>query len=99
MMKNTPFGPEKIRQLNRSLMEKVIDRAAEDPSWKQRFLDDPEAAMAEAGFPEAERLRETYEGAPAEEEVTGQVYESPESRTPIYRPNPREGFEQQDFTY
>ena len=99
MTEGTPLTPEQFRQLNRALMEKVLDKAASDPEWKQRFLDDPEAAVAEPGFPEAERLWETYEGAAAEEEVTGQVYESPESRTPIYRPNPREGFEEQDFTY
>ncbi len=87
---NTPQTPEQLRRLNRALMEKVIDKAASDEQWKQRLLDDPEAAMAEAGFPEAERLRGTYEGAPTEEEVIGQVYESPETRAPIYRPDPRE---------
>lgn len=53
-----PMTPEQIRQLNRSLMEKVLDRAASDPEWKQRLLDDPEVAIREAGFPEVERIRE-----------------------------------------
>jgi hypothetical protein len=67
-----PTTPEQLRQLNRSLMEKVLDRAGRDPGWKQQLLDDPGKAMQEAGFPEAEMLRETYEGAMAETEVAGQ---------------------------
>ena len=50
---------EEFRQLNRSLMEKVLDRAASDPRWKQQLLDDPEAATAE--FPEAQMFREMHE--------------------------------------
>lgn len=73
MTEGTPPTPEQIRQLNRDLMEKVIDRASSNPEWKQRLLDHPEAAMLEAGFPEAERLREIYEGAMAEAEVAGQL--------------------------
>ena len=42
MAEGTPFTPEEFRQLTRSLMEKIIDRAAEDPAWKQRLLDDPD---------------------------------------------------------
>ena len=72
MTEGTPMTPEEIRQLNRDLMEKIIDKAASDPAWKQRLLDDPEAAMAEAGFPEAERLREIQ--ASAQEEVQGQSF-------------------------
>ncbi len=58
MTENTPPTLEQTRRLNRALMEKVIDKAASDAEWKQRLLDDPEAAIREAGFPEAERLRE-----------------------------------------
>ena len=58
MTEGTPLTPEQFRQLNRDLMEKVIDRAASDPEWKQRLLEDPETAIREAGFPETERLRE-----------------------------------------
>ena len=66
-----PTPPEQFRQLNRDLMEKVIDKAASDPAWKQRLLDDPEAAMAEAGFPEAQRLEELEEL----QEVQGQNFQ------------------------
>ena len=74
MTEGTPMTPEEFRQLNRDLMEKMIDKAASDPVWKQRLLDDPEAAMLEADFSEAQRLREAF--APAndsalEAEVAG----------------------------
>jgi hypothetical protein len=61
MAKDTPptTTPEEFRRLNRDLMHKILDRAVIDPAWKQRLLDDPEAAMMEAGFAEIERLRET----------------------------------------
>ncbi len=42
--------PEQLRQLNRSLMENVLDRAEGDPHWKRQHLDDLQAAMLEAGF-------------------------------------------------
>ena len=74
MTEGTPQTPEQFRQLNRSLMERVIDRAASDPAWKQRLLDEPEATIREAGFPEAEELKEAYKGARAgalEAEVAG----------------------------
>lgn len=67
---------EEIRQLNRGLMEKVIDRAASDPEWKQRLLDDPEVAILEANFPEIHQLREMRVHMEAQEaEVSGQVSE------------------------
>src|SRR5919199_3193761 len=47
---------EEHRQVSRSLTEKVFDRAASDPTWKQQLLSDPEAALREANFPEIERL-------------------------------------------
>ncbi len=100
MTEGAPMMPEEFRKLNRDLMERVIGKAASDPGWKQRLLDNPEAAIQEAEFPETERLQEAYKGAMAEEEVTGQVYESPEPRTPIYRPNPREyPGDEQHLTY
>lgn len=74
MTEATPLIPEQLRQLNRDLMEKMLDKAASDPTWKQRLLDDPEAAIIEAGFPEAERLREIQASTQAEEaEVMGHV--------------------------
>jgi hypothetical protein len=79
MTENTPPTLEEIRQLNRDLMERVIDKAASDPEWKQRLLDDPEAAMMEAGFPEVRRLQEMQASARAAEEaeVTGQQWNGP----------------------
>ena len=66
-MAETPRGPgappEEYRQLYRSLTEKILDRAASDPTWKQRLLDDPEAAMRAANFPELERVEEMRAGA------------------------------------
>jgi hypothetical protein len=58
---------EGARRLHRGLTEKVLDRAATDPQWRQRLLDDPEAAMQEANFPEVEQL-----GAAAGGDVRGQ---------------------------
>jgi hypothetical protein len=49
---------EEHRQLQRSLTEKMLDKAASDPTWKQRLLDNPEVAMQEANFPEAQQLQE-----------------------------------------
>lgn len=73
MTEGTPLTPEQFRQLRRDLMEKVLDKAESSPEWKQRLLDDPEMAIAEAGFPEAERLREMQASAQfAQEEVQGQ---------------------------
>jgi hypothetical protein len=74
MTEGTPLTPEQFRRLNRDLMEKVLDRATSDPEWKQRLLDDPEAAIAEAGFPETQLLRQALAGpfASEEAEVMGQ---------------------------
>ncbi len=64
-----PMTPHQIRQLNRDLMEKMLDKAESDPAWKQRLLDDPEAAMMEAGFPETQQLRQAQTSALASEEA------------------------------
>lgn len=66
---------EERRQLNRSLTEKVLERAASDPRWKQQLLDDPEAAMRTADFPETQQILETQASAeaPEEYEVRGQA--------------------------
>jgi hypothetical protein len=50
---------DEYRQLQRNLTEKVLDRAIADPQWRQRYLDEPQAATAE--FPEAQRLRQIEE--------------------------------------
>ncbi len=71
-----PTTPEESRRLNRRLMEKILDRASSDPEWKQRLLDDPEAAIMEASFPEARQLREMQASMESQEaEVTGQFYD------------------------
>jgi hypothetical protein len=49
--------PEQAKQLNRSLMEKLLDRAASDPAWKQQLLEDPEAALRGANFPETQQIQ------------------------------------------
>ncbi len=72
-----PTTPEEIQQLKRDLLEKIIDRAASDPAWKQLLLDEPDAAMQEAGSPEAERIREVQVSMEAgEAEVAGHEYGS-----------------------
>jgi hypothetical protein len=70
-----PMMPEQFRQLKRDLMEKILNRAASDPGWKQRLLDDPDAAIQEADFPELRQLREMQAGIEAKEEaeVAGQM--------------------------
>ncbi len=75
MTESTPPNLEQLRQLNRDLMEKVIDKAASDVAWKQRLLNNPEAAINEAGFPEARQIQEMQAsmGAQEEAEVAGQV--------------------------
>ncbi len=73
MTENTPSTPEDVRQLNRDLMEKVLDKAAEDPEWKQRLLDGPEVAMREAGCPEAERLNKMQSLPVEDSEVRGHM--------------------------
>jgi hypothetical protein len=56
--------PEEQQQLRQRLWERVLDKAARDPQWKQWLLDDPEAAIQEANLPEI----------PQYEEVHGQRY-------------------------
>ena len=43
---------EEYRQVHRSVTEKVLDKAASDPAWKQQLLNDPDEAIREASFPE-----------------------------------------------
>ena len=59
---------EQSRQLNRQLTEKVLDRAQSDPQWKQQLLDDPEAAMRSANFPETQQLQQMQASAGASQE-------------------------------
>jgi hypothetical protein len=74
MTENIPPDFEQSRQLHQSLTEKVLDRAASDPLWKQQLLDNPNAAMQEANFPEVQMLEEIRLSAEAsleEAEVHG----------------------------
>ena len=91
MTESRPLIPEEDRQLNRSLTEKVLERAANDPQWKQRLLDDPEGAMREADFPEIRRIEEMHRGAQAATEgaVRGQeLSDDPTSTSADYHPCP-----------
>jgi hypothetical protein len=74
MSENIPPDFERGRQLHRSLTEKVLDKAANDPLWKQQLLDNPDAAMREANFPEVQGLEEIRLSAEAsaDAEVHGQ---------------------------
>jgi hypothetical protein len=74
MAKSMPPTQEQSRQLNRQLTEKVLDRAQSDPQWKQQLLDDPEAAMRSANFPETQQLQQMQASAASsqEGEVRGQ---------------------------
>ena|SRR5215211_6790114 len=67
------FTIEETRQLQRSLAEKVLDKAASDPQWKQLYLDDPAATLRQANFPEVQKIlqraQEMQEGTrPLQEE-------------------------------
>jgi hypothetical protein len=77
MTEGMPHTPEEGRQLHRSLAEKVLDRVTSDPQWEQRLLDDPQAALREANFPEVQRLEELLRSARGSregaEEVRGQL--------------------------
>ena len=77
MAESRPPTLEQTRQLYRSLTEKVLDKAASDPAWKQQLLDDSEAAMQEAQFPEIRQLQQIEQSAQqareAQPEVAGQV--------------------------
>ncbi len=73
MAERMPPSPEELQQLHRSLNEKVLDRSASDPRWKQQLLDDPDATLREAGFPEFQRIEELRQREVEEAEVTGQL--------------------------
>ena len=64
-----PIPQEEYRQLQRSLWEKMLDQAESDPLWRQQLIDDQEATMAAANFPEIERLEEMRQQS---EQVVGQ---------------------------
>jgi hypothetical protein len=65
MTESMPPTLEQTRQLHRSLTQKVLDKAASDPQWKQQLIDDPEAAMRAANFSESQQLQQIQQGAQA----------------------------------
>lgn len=73
MAESTPPTPDEFEQLQRSLNEKVLDRAASDPQWKQLLLEDPTAAIREAGFPEFRRIEELRQRQAQEVEEEAEV--------------------------
>jgi hypothetical protein len=74
MTESMPPTLAQLQQLNRGLTEKVLDKAQSDPAWKQLLLDDPEAALWQANFPETQQLEQMRASAAAQqgEEVRGQ---------------------------
>ncbi len=79
MTEGMPPTPEEMRRLYRSLTEKILDKACSDPTWKQQLLDNTEAALRAANFPEAQRLEEMRqkEKASREAEVVGHAKPNP----------------------
>jgi hypothetical protein len=61
---------EESRQVQRSLTEKILDKAASDLRWKERLLDDPEVALQEADFPESQWLVQLRQQMRPQEGVT-----------------------------
>jgi hypothetical protein len=72
--------PPSVQEEYRSLAEKMLDKAASDPIWKQQLLDDPEAALQEGGFlPKYQRLEEIrqQENTEVSGHFTGQEHGTP----------------------
>ena len=74
MTESMPPTLKQYQQLHRGLTEKVLDKAASDPQWKQQLIDDPEAAVRGANFPEVQQLEQIRASAASQqgEEVRGQ---------------------------
>ena len=69
--------PDEDRELERRLREKILEKAANDPDWRQQYVENPEDALNAAGFDETQRLREFHEVAnrgESEEDVQGHDY-------------------------
>ncbi len=77
MAESMPPTPEEMRQLYRGLAEKILDKACGDPTWKQQLLDNTEAALRAADFPETQRLEEMRQREEALREVVGQLPTDP----------------------
>jgi uncharacterized membrane protein len=70
MTENMPPTRVQMQQLHQRLTEKVLDKACDDPQWKQKLIEDPELAMREANFPEAQELAQASQ--PSGPDVQGQ---------------------------
>jgi hypothetical protein len=45
-------GQELIEQKEKEVLGKILDRAAEDPDFRQKMLDDPDSALSDLGVAE-----------------------------------------------
>lgn len=71
-MPATTTAKEEYQQLQRSLTEKMLDKAANDPQWKQQLLEDSAAAMQQANFPELQQIQQMRHEEEEAAEVRGQ---------------------------
>jgi len=70
---------DEYERRNRAVMEKILDKAAEDEAWRQKMKDDPSGALKELGVMEELELLDPESGALASsrEEAEGQrLYQS-----------------------
>ncbi len=95
MAESMPPTLEQTREIHRSLTNKILDRAASDPQWKQQLLDDSEAVIEAADFPEIEKLEEMRQSAETsrEAEVVGHVGTNPYKYTSV-----QQGYTKSDCT-
>ena len=63
---------EEIQRRERAAWEKILDRVAEDPGFRQKFLDDQYEAMKELGVEDDIDAHSSISGGDAE--VQGQWY-------------------------
>ncbi len=59
---------DEVTRRQKSAVEAILDKAAADPAWKQKFLDDADSAVAELGV-----AGDLDPGAQAPE-VAGQIH-------------------------
>ncbi len=58
MAEDMPYPETKVRQLRRSLTEKVLKEAQSNTEWRRLLLEDPELAMREVNFSEIEQCQQ-----------------------------------------
>ena len=42
-------GQELVEQKEKEILSKILDKAAEDPEWKSKMVDNPDAALSDIG--------------------------------------------------